>query len=110
MFIREQCFQCYGFFPPAELITIGESVKICPDCDVKGRKAIEALEAPNECALCHTSSEELATREAGESFSMFIHWVDGVYAYLCRACDATYVLKRKDLYGKTRYGWERKVI
>ena len=40
---------------------------------------------------------------------MFLHWKDGLYQLLCPRCDAENVQKRKDLYGPTRFGWERKL-
>lgn len=40
---------------------------------------------------------------------MFLHWKDGVYQVLCRACSDRYERKRLDLYGDTVHGHLKKL-
>lgn len=84
----------------------------CFECQDKHNKALEAYCAgvpPQHCGGCGISFGDLAKREIGNKASMFLHWKDGLYQMLCRMCDAEYVQKRRDLFGPTRFGWERKL-
>jgi hypothetical protein len=101
---------CSKFVHPQEVVRTGESVIRCWDCYNKSNQVLESFsDPPAECALCHISFEVLAARRPGQSVSMFPHWMDGTYGFLCPECDKAYVLKRRDLYGLTRFGWERKI-
>ena len=104
------CNACSRFFSGNELIRIGESVLLCQKCYRDQRQVVESwADPPKECALCRTSFEDLIAANPGKQVSMFPHWMDGTFGMLCKPCDERYVLKRRDLYGNTRHGWERKI-
>jgi hypothetical protein len=42
--------------------------------------------------------DQLANRQ------MAVHFENGRYRAMCLKCDAVYVMKRRDLYGKTEFG------
>lgn len=104
------CSVCSKFFSGNEIIRIGESVLMCQDCYRKQTQVIESwADPPKECGLCRISFDDLILANPGRPVSMFPHWMDGTFAMLCKSCDEKYVLKRRDLYGATRHGWERKI-
>lgn len=108
--IRLQCFDCSKFVHPKEVVRIGESVIRCWGCYNKLNTILETWQSPPmECALCRTPYEKLAEREPGSQVTMFMHLIDGTLGFLCKPCDKDYVLKRADLYRKTRFGQERKI-
>lgn len=106
-----QCAVCSRFVPQRDIIRIGESVNRCQQCEELHLVALDKLAAnpPRECGTCKTTWEQLKERAAGDHVSMFVHWKDGCYQVLCSACDLLYVPQRRDLYGKTRHGWDRKI-
>lgn len=83
----------------------------CFQCQDKHNEALEVLAGnpPKGCGECGVTFEDLARRTLGEQVGMFMHWKDGMYQLLCAHCDRKYVERRKDLYGPTRFGWERKL-
>lgn len=106
--IRLQCMDCSKFVHPREVQHIGESVVRCWACVQKLTKILETWSAPPmECALCHTPYARCQKTLGG---GMLMHLIDGAIGFLCAPCDRDYVLKRIDLYGKTRFGWDRKVV
>lgn len=106
--IKLQCFDCSKFFHPRELLKIGDAILRCYDCVQKFNRILDTwANPPMECAVCHIPYERCELSPEG---GMFLHLIDGVMGFLCRPCDKNYVLKRKDLYGKTPFGWDRKVI
>lgn len=106
--LRVQCFQCSKFCHPKEVIRTGESVIRCWDCFNKHTVSIQSFaEPPTHCALCNTPFAKLIEANPSQPVSMFMHWIDGGYGLLCKPCDKDYVLKRADLYGNTRHGYER---
>ncbi len=108
--IRLQCFSCSRFLSPHEIIRIGESVIKCWDCYQKHAAILESWdEPPSECARCRVTFAKLAERTPGQPVSMFLHEIDGTLGLLCAPCDKAYVMKRPDLFAKTRFGWKRKV-
>lgn len=107
--IRVQCSVCSGHVHPNEFVLIGESVIVCWKCYEKQTRQVEIFDPPKECGMCQTRFDVLAAREQSEHVSMFAHWKDGIFQMLCRDCDKKYVLQRADLYGKTRFGRERKI-
>ncbi len=83
---------------------------MCWRCyEERHRPALHGLKPPKECSMCHTPTEVLAAMQPGGRLRMFIHFTDGVYALMCPRCSDEHVLKRQDLYRKTRYGYERGV-
>ncbi len=105
-----RCMDCSKWVHPAEVIRIGDDTIRCFACYIKINEIIESwAEPPRECAYCHTSFNELAQRTPGKPVSMFPHVMDGTIGFLCDPCSQAYVLKRADLYGKTRFGWENKL-
>jgi transcription elongation factor Elf1 len=109
--IGQKCHYCSKFFPFSQVIHFGESMVRCFQCQEKHLAALEVLagNAPKACGECGLTFAVLAARQQGEQVSMFMHWKDGMYQLLCAACDRKYVEGRKDLYGPTRFGWERKL-
>lgn len=81
----------------------------CWKCEQKHQAALDVLAGnpPKACGKCCLTFEELAARTQGAEVSMFLHWKDGIYQVLCRACSDLYVSQRKDLYGPTPFGRER---
>lgn len=110
LLIKLACNYCSEFFDPREFVRIGESVLMCWKCYEKHTKVVDSwAEPPQECGMCKTSFADLAALTPGQPVSMFPHWKDGIYQFLCRSCDEKYVLQRADLFGNTRHGYERKL-
>jgi hypothetical protein len=108
--IQLRCMTCSQFVAPADVVRIGESVIQCWNCYDKQRTIIESFQdPPKECVRCHASFEDLAAQVPGKPVSMFPHWIDGTFGFLCVACDQVYVQQRRDMYGDTRFGWDRKL-
>jgi len=108
--LHVQCFECSRWVHPADAIRIGESVIRCHQCQERMDTVIESFdEPPSHCPGCSRSFADLAAATPGQPVSMFAHLMDGMLAFLCKRCDREYVQKRKDLYRKTRYGWDRKL-
>ena len=98
---------CSKFVHPREVVHVGESVVRCWDCVQKLTKILDTRESPPmNCALCKTAYEQCTL---GPSGGMFMHLIDGALGFLCAPCDKEYVLKRADLYGRTRFGYDRKI-
>lgn len=104
-----RCHYCSHFRPPSEIITIGDSIKMCFQCREKHVEEIIKFHPVRECSLCHVSFADLGERELGPDLRMFVHFIDRSYQILCTLCDAKYVSQRRDLYGDTPFGWERKL-
>ncbi len=105
-----RCHYCSRFWPTSEVIDLGESIVMCFYCHQKHSEAVEAFIPPRECqGPCKRTFAEIAALTPGDKVGMTVHWKDGVYQILCAQCDADYVLKRQDLYGDTRFGYERGV-
>lgn len=81
----------------------------CWACREKQTVQIEAFTPPSSCQGCNRTFEEIAQATLGDHVKMYPVWKDGVYQVLCEACEAQYVQQRRDLYGDTRFGWERKL-
>jgi len=108
--LRVKCHYCSKFWPASEVHHFGESIIMCFYCHQKHEKAVEAFHPPHACAgPCGRTFEQIAAVTPGDSVGMTAHFKDGVYQLLCAKCDAEYVLKRQDLYGDTRFGYERGV-
>lgn len=107
--IGVQCHYCSRFVRPCEYMLIGLSVIMCWQCEEKHRGLIAGFAPPKECQGCHTPTELLAARASGAKWSMFVHFKDGEYQMLCKECSDAYIGKRKDLYGRTQFGWDVKL-
>ena len=109
--IGTRCHSCSKFYPESGLMTIGESIKRCFACQEKHEQALDVLAGnpPRSCGECGATWEEIKRRDSNPEAKMYVHMKDGVYQLLCDLCDEEYVRKRKDLYGPTRFGWERKL-
>lgn len=104
-----RCHYCSEFHHPKEFVNIGESALMCWKCREKHTQQIESFNPPHACQGCNRTFEEIAAATIGDKVKMYPVWKDGVYQVLCEPCEAAYVLQRKDLYGDTRFGWERKL-
>jgi hypothetical protein len=107
--ILVRCHYCSTHVHPKEIVNIGESALMCWNCRELHTTQIEAFAPPPDCQGCKRTFEEIAAATEGEQVKMYPVWKDGVYQVLCESCEAEYVQKRKDLYGATRFGWERKL-
>ena len=83
----------------------------CRKCEEKHLAALDVLSGnpPTACGECGVTFEQLAERTGEDHVPMFMHLKDGMYQLLCAACDRKYVRQRKDMYGPTQFGWERKL-
>lgn len=106
--IQVQCQYCNRFWPKSEVLEIGESIVMCFYCHQKHHAALEIFQMPEACqGPCGRSFNAIAAATPGPRVGLTVHWKDGIYQVLCAQCDADYVQKRQDLYGKTRFGYER---
>lgn len=99
------CHYCGDQVHPKEIVNIGDDALMCWKCWEKHKVAVEAFNPPHECAECHRTFAEIAADTIGQNVRMYPHWKDGGYQILCARCDEAYVQKRKDLYGKTSFGY-----
>lgn len=104
-----RCHYCSEHVHPKEVIRIGDDVIMCWSCYEKHKIQVEAFHPPHECSECRRTFEQISAATLGDKVKMYPHWKDGMYQILCEVCDAVYVQKRKDLYGPTQFGWERKL-
>lgn len=107
--IALRCHYCGAFRHPKEFVQLGESMLQCWSCWEQQKVQIEAFNPPAECQGCRRSFAEIAAATLGDQVKMYPVWKDGIYQVLCESCEAAYVQKRRDLYGDTRFGWERKL-
>ena len=109
--IGVKCHYCSRTVPLWQAMSFGESMVRCAQCQEKHLAALDALAGnpPPGCGECGVTFEVLAERTRGAEVGMFLHWKDGMYQLLCAACDRKYVEARKDLYGPTRFGRDRKL-
>jgi hypothetical protein len=77
----------------------------------KHREALDVVAGnpPRQCGECRVTFDELTRRSGGQEFWMALHMKDGMYQLLCQSCDVKYVIQRRDLYGGTPFGQERKL-
>lgn len=104
--VSVRCHYCSRHVHPSEVREMGESIRMCFQCQQRHDAAVAKFEIPKHCqGGCNLSLEVLLA--AGSRF--FAHWKDGCYQLMCGACDALYVPKRMDLFGDTRHGIDRKL-
>lgn len=87
---------------------------ICPDCQRFHDKALDALTTLLSgevagCVLCGKDWRELNKLAGGGDYPMYIHMRDGIYIPHCKGCHLDYTMKRRDLYGSTKFGEEMKL-
>jgi hypothetical protein len=104
-----RCHYCSTHCHPKEFVNIGESALMCWNCRELHTQQVEAFDPPASCQGCNRSFQELAAAAVGEHVKMYPVWKDNCYQVLCERCEWDYVQKRKDLYGLTRFGWQRKL-
>ncbi len=106
--IGEQCPYCTKFRSPLEIISQPGGVKICLPCEQRHLEALQAMQSGEflgECSECGMSAEELKLRgKCGPHGEMAVHFENGRYRAMCVECDRTYVPKRRELYGATKFG------
>lgn len=102
--IALRCMDCSRQVSPSEVVRIGVASIICWSCYEKQKQIIEGWQPPKECAICHTSFEDLCRREVSESVPMYPHWIDGTFGMLCARCDKAYVLKIANQFKGTPFG------
>jgi|HubBroStandDraft_4_1064222.scaffolds.fasta_scaffold373585_2 hypothetical protein len=108
--MTEKCPYCSKQRSPRDLIrrTVGA---ICQDCWQRHLAAIAALASgkyTGECSECGLSVDEIGriqsvTHGDVDGVSMAIHYENGIYRPMCKACDRGYVIKRRDLYANTQF-------
>ena len=104
--IGEQCPYCSKFRSPRDIIPMPGGAKICTSCECRHIEALNALSTGKftaACSECGKIPENQADRV------MAIHYENGRYRAMCLECDAVYTPKRRDLYGGTQFGHERKL-
>ena len=109
---KVQCPYCSKWRSPAEIIPIGTGgAKICWHCYEWHHQALKMLagQPPPGCQECGVSFEALEKAAPGGNVRMYVHPKDGIYQVLCRRCSDAYTRKRVDLYGDTKFGWDRKL-
>lgn len=104
-----KCHYCQRFWPPSEVLKFCDEIVMCCYCHEKHLAAVQSFAPPHECMVCHRTFEQISALTPGDQVHMTAHWKDGMYQILCASCDADYTLKRRDLYGETRFGWEQKL-
>lgn len=122
--ITEVCHYCTKGRSPLDFVPLPGGIKMCGECHrthEAGVLAMSGLKAesdgtfssvappPPECSECHLSVEELRLRAGKGDVEMAVHFENGVYRIMCLGCDATYVPKRRDIYGDTQFGFEQKL-
>lgn len=107
--ILVRCHYCSKHVHPKEIINLGESALMCWQCREEHTTQVEAFDPPANCQGCMRTFAELAAAALGPHVKMYPVWKDGIYQVLCAWCEADYVQQRKDLYGATRFGRERKL-
>lgn len=107
--ILVRCHYCSTHVHPKEICNLGESALMCWECRELHTTQIEGFNPPHECAECRRTFEALAAESPTGEVKMYGVWKDNVYQMLCTWCEWHYVQQRKDLYGATRFGWDRKL-
>jgi len=111
--IGELCQYCSKFRSPLDLTHQPGGVTICLDCEQRHLEALNAMATGNflgQCSECGLNYQELkAQRRIGAQGEMAVHYEAGRYRAMCLICDASYIPKRRDLYGKTEFGSEQKL-
>ena len=122
--ILELCHYCRRGRNPGEIMHLPGGAKLCRQCyerHAAGVLALSGLRAngdgtfstaappPPECSECHLTVEELTLRQKGGDLQMAVHYEGGLYRIMCVQCDASYVPKRRDLYGATEFGFQKRL-
>jgi hypothetical protein len=122
--VTETCHYCRKGRSPLDIIPLPGGGKLCRQCYERHKAGVLAMSGlrangdgtfstvappPPECSECHLSVEELTLRHGGGDLQMAVHYENGLYRIMCAACDASYVPKRRDLYGKTEYGFQKRL-
>lgn len=107
--IGVECHYCTKFRSPLDIVDMPGGVKLCTSCEQRHLEALDAMQTGNFlgcCSECGLNAEELkAQQRCGPLGQMAVHFENGKYKPMCLVCDKTYVPKRRDLYGKTEFGW-----
>jgi protein gp37 len=102
----EKCPYCSKQRSPREFIRMSVG-GICQECWQRHLAALDALSSgkyTGECSECGKSVDEIGRIQGDvDGVSMAIHFENGIYRPLCKACDRVYVTKRSDLYANTRF-------
>jgi hypothetical protein len=99
--IGDLCPYCSKFRSPHDIMYMPGGVTICTSCEQRHIEALNVLSTgkfTGECSECGEVPDQLANRQ------MAVHFENGRYRAMCLKCDAVYVMKRRDLYGKTEFG------
>ncbi|SRR5579883_1031412 len=110
--IGVKCHYCSKFYPKSEVVHFGEDGHMhrclkCHETHVEALDALATQKCPDRCAECRESCESIHNR-TGQA-TLFLHWKDGIYQFLCSRCARRYAEKRKDIFGHTRFGYETKI-
>lgn len=104
--ITEKCPYCSKARSPRDLIRMSVGA-ICISCHQRHLAALDALSTgryTGECSECGLGVDEIGRIQGDvDGVSMALHFENGIYRPLCKACDRAYVVKRSDLYANTRF-------
>jgi hypothetical protein len=105
--INPRCRFC-GKHKHAQEFIVNPVVGMCFECLQWQKKQHDVLlgraPVPAGCDACRKTYEQLEAFAPGGDVLFALVPIDGTFAWLCLPCEAEYVRKRKDVYGKTPYG------
>jgi hypothetical protein len=109
--LTEICHYCRVARSIGDVMHLPGGVRLCQGCYQKHCEALKVLSGspPKECSECHVSIDELQ-QGTNKPVPMALHYENGLYKLMCLLCSERYVIKRLDLYGRTQYGWETKLV
>jgi hypothetical protein len=109
--ISAHCNYCGKQRPPADVFHWAGGTRICADCLVWHRAAVELLfsgKPPNECQGCRKTLAQLELECPQGDIGMYVHGpVDGIYQVFCSVCSEAIRSKQKDRYRGTAFGHEK---
>lgn len=110
LIVTETCPYCTRGRSVLEMMPFA-GTRICFNCYRAHEDALRAISAgtpPKGCSECNLTWQQLCERagiQPDQQASMQVHYENGVYRFMCRACSRDYIRKRTELYGPTPFGY-----
>lgn len=104
--ITEKCPYCSKRRSPRDLIrmSVGAICVYCHETHLAALAALSSGKYTGECSECGKPVDEIGRIQGDvDGVSMAIHFENGIYRPMCKACDRGYVVKRSDLYAHTPF-------